>query len=185
MATNIDEFAADLLEESKRFLELAKISESNGDHAGRQAYLHATIMLAFCGLEAHINAVADEMLLTKGLSVHDRAVLQERDVRLEDGKFRLRKELKIYRLEDRILFLHSRFSAQPLDKSTWLSALKTATGFRNQLTHPKGVATPTISNAESAILAIIAVIDALYMAIYKKSFPAKARGIQSKLTFGI
>lgn len=179
----IDGFAASLLEESKRFLERANEADSNQDSIGREAFLHATIMLAFCGLEAHVNAVADEMSLTKGLSVHDKAILQEKDVKLEDGRFRLKNSLKIYRLEDRMLFMHARFSSQPLNKSTWLPSLQVASKLRNQLTHPKSVSAVTILSAQAVVMAVVDAIDALYMAIYKKPFPSKVRGYQSKLSF--
>jgi hypothetical protein len=181
---DIDGFASTLLEESKRFLELAKAAEGGADEAGRDAYLHATIMLAFCGLEAHVNAVADEMVFTKGLSVHERAILLERDVKLEDGKFRLKNNLKMYRLEDRILFLMARFSADPIENKAWQAALRSATTFRNQLTHPKDATIISVANAEAAILSVVETLDALYLSIYKKSFPAKIRGLHSKLAFG-
>lgn len=140
-------------------------------------------MLAFGALEAHVNAVADEMSLQKGLSVHDKAILLERDVRLDDGRFKLSTSLKMYRLEDRILFLHARFSSKSVDKSTWLPSLKAATGYRNGLTHPKSAAAMTIKNAEDTIYAIIEALDALYLAIYKKPLPVKGVGLHSKLSF--
>lgn len=181
--SDIDNFAAILLEESKRFLEMAKESDQEQNELGRDAHLHAAILLCFCALEAHVNAVADEMSLTKGLSFHEKAILLEKDVKLDDGKFKLAKELKIFRLEDRILFLHVRFSSKPLDKSNWLPALKNALHTRNHLTHPKDVTTLTISQVGDCIKAVIDAIDALYQAIYSKPFPAKVRGLQSKMTF--
>lgn len=178
---NIDAFASTLLEEAKRFLELAKEAD---EPAGRDANLHASLMLSFCALEAHVNAVADEMAMTKNLLSHDRGVLLEREVRLEDGQFKLKKELKIFRLEDRILFLHARFSKALLDKKVhWWASLKAALGIRNQLTHPKEATTITVDSVEASIQSIIDAIDALYQAIYGKGFPALSRGLQSKLTF--
>jgi hypothetical protein len=180
---SIDDFAAILLEEAKRFLEMAKDSDRDQNEPGCHAHLHAAVMLSFCALEAHVNAVADEMSLTQGLSIHEKAILQEKEVKLEEGKFKLKKELKIFRLEDRILFLHARFSGEPLDKTSWMPALKDAIHIRNQLTHPKDVTALTITQVSASITSVIEAIDALYQAIYKKSFPAKARGLQSKLTF--
>lgn len=181
--SNIDGFAASLFEEAKRFLELARTAAVNQDEAGQAGYSHATIMLAFGALEAHVNAVADEMALQKGLSVHDKAVLLEKDVKLDDGRYKLSTALKMYRLEDRILFLHARFTSKPVDKSTWLPALRTATGYRNSLTHPKSATEVTIKNAEDTIYAIIESLDALYLAIYKKSLPVRSLGLHSKLSF--
>ena len=65
---SIDTFASLLLEESKRFLELA--SDASHDE-GVTANLHASMVLAFCALEAHVNAVSDEMAFRKGLTAHE------------------------------------------------------------------------------------------------------------------
>jgi hypothetical protein len=45
-----DQFASTLLEEAKRFLEKSREAD---DAAGKAAFLHATVMLAFCAFEAH------------------------------------------------------------------------------------------------------------------------------------
>ena len=49
--SQIDDFAQSLLEESKRFLEKAQSEESA---EGAHAYMHASLMLAFSPLEAHV-----------------------------------------------------------------------------------------------------------------------------------
>ena len=56
-------------------------------------------MLAFCALEAHTNAIADEFSARPELTVHERAVLLEQEVRLDKGEFKT-GGLKIYRLEE-------------------------------------------------------------------------------------
>jgi hypothetical protein len=77
-------------------------------------------------LEAHVNAIAEEFALLKDLPAHDRSVLLEEEVRLENGEFAL-GSFRMIRLEDRILFLHGKFSGSPLDKSTeFWGLLKTA-----------------------------------------------------------
>ncbi len=104
-------------------------------------------MIGFCSFEAQVNSIADEMAVGHGLSVHDKAVLQEKEVRLENGKFSLQKGLKIYRLEDRFMFLHVRFSATKLDKTeAWWAALQNAVNLRNELTHPKASTPSTRSS---------------------------------------
>ncbi len=69
-------------------------------------------------LEAHVNSIADEFATRSGLAIHEQALLLEREVGLEDGQFRLRSGLKMARLEDRIEFLHSKFSGKPLDRAS-------------------------------------------------------------------
>lgn len=177
----IDLFANQLLEEAKRFLEKGK--EATDDRA-RAANLHAALMLAFCALEAHVNSIGDEFSLGVVLSIHEKGLLLERDVRLEDGEFRLKDNLKIAKLEDRIQFLHSKFSGKPLDTSSrWWGKLMAATQLRNQLTHAKSIPPITESAVKNATEAIIESLDALYKAIYRKPFPPAGQGLQSSLDF--
>lgn len=178
---SIDSFASLLLEESKRFLEIA--SEASQDE-GANANLHASMVLAFCALEAHVNAVSDEMSLRKGLTAHEKSILLEREVQLDNGQFKLKPNLKMHRLEDRIMFLFSRFTITPLDKdASWWSKLKVSLNIRNQISHPKDVTTLTQQDVSTSIQAIIECLDVLYQGIYSKGLPAAARGLQSKLTF--
>ena len=177
---DIDTFASSLLEEAKRFLEIAATSD---DQIRRDANLHAALMLSFSALEAHINAMCEEFSTRPELSIHEKALLLEQDVKLENGAFKL-AGFKMNRLEERMTFLHRRFSGKPLDKSApWWAALGGAIDTRNKLTHPKGAHTVSVTGVKSAISAIVDAIDALYRAIYKKKFPAASRGLNSRLTF--
>lgn len=179
--TGIDHFAASLLEEAKRFLEKAVEAKSDDEC---DAFLHAALMIGFCSFEAQLNAIADEMSVGHGLSVHDQAILQEKDVRLENGKFVLKKGLKIYRLEDRLMFLYARFSVAKLDKTeTWWVALQSAVNLRNELTHPKSVPDISVDVVRNALTAIVEATDRLYRAVYKKPFPAALRGLNSTMNF--
>src|SRR4030042_1496324 len=54
----IDIFASELFEEAKRFLEKAREDENK---EGQKAYLHAALLLGMSSLEAHINAISEEM----------------------------------------------------------------------------------------------------------------------------
>jgi hypothetical protein len=177
----IDSFANQLLEEAKRFLE--KATES-GESACKNAHLHAALMLAFCAFEAHINSIADEFAVSTNLSAHEKGLILERDVRLKGGEFQLQKGLKMSRLEERIEFIHTRFSGKRLDHaSTWWSHLSTAIDLRNQLTHVKTVPNISEEAVKSAILAIVMSLDALYQSIYKRTFPVAGMGLQSALIF--
>jgi hypothetical protein len=176
----IDAFATSLFEEAKRFLEKA---EDDIDSVPRTAYLHAAMLLAFCSLEAHINAVAEELAPRPEFTSHEKAILLERDVKLNDGEF-VFGGLKIFRLEDRIQFLHCKFSGKPFDgKMGWWGRLRDAMIIRNKLTHPKDPHPLTIEKVRDALAAIVAALDATYIVIYKKGFPAATRGLHSQLTF--
>lgn len=177
---DIDDFASSLLEEAKRFLEKAS---DDVDDTARAAYLHASLMLAFCSLEAHINAMGEEFATRPELSPHVKGVLLEKEVKLENGDFGL-GGLRMYRLEDRILFLHKQFSGKLLDRKIPLwGQLTSAIGVRNKLTHPKDAQPLTIAQVKEAILATMGIIDLMYQAIYKRGFPAAKLGLQAKITF--
>lgn len=177
----IDLFANQLLEEAKRFLERA--SECS-DPTAEAANLHAALMLSFCALEAYVNAIGDELSSRPGLSAQEKGLLLEREVRLEGGEFQLKSGLRMARLEDRIEFLHVKFSGQSVDKSsTWWSRLNAATNLRNQLTHAKDVPAITRDSVSSAIQAIIDALGTLYQAVYQKKFPPANRRLQSRLNF--
>lgn len=178
--SDIDDFAANLLEESKRFLE--KASEAT-DVVARNGYLHASLMLAFCSLEAHLNAVASEFSERPEITIHEKGVLLEKDVKLESGKFVL-GGLRISRTEDKLLLLHRIFSGKPLEKNAqWWAKLKSASDIRNKLTHPKTVQPITLTDVRDALTAIISALDELYKTIYKKGFPAAKMALDSHLTF--
>lgn len=175
-----DDFAAGLLDEAKRFLEISKVKE-NGENI---PYLHAAVMVGFCALEAEVNSVCEEMSKVSGLSVHEVSLLLEREVKLYDGIFILTKNLKMFRLEDRIEFLVKKFSTINLDKqSTWWNDLKSATAIRNKLTHPKDVTDISDASVSKALEAIILTVDVVYRAVYKKAYPALGMGLGSTLNF--
>ena len=176
-----DVFADQLWDESKRFLEKATDS---AEKAAEDAYLHAALMLSFCALEARINSISDEASLRSDLSEHERGFILERDVRLDDGKFKVQTALKIIRLEDRIEFLHTKLSGKPIDKSaSWWGELQAAMRLRNDLTHAKAVPAITKTSVEKALQAILETLDTLSRAIYGKKLPAVDAGSHSSLRF--
>ena len=91
----IDIVAVELFEEAKRFLEKA---EETSDSEGRKAFLHAALLLGISALEAHVNAIADEMLGRGGsnLNLLERSILLEKEYVFENGEFKLTKKLKMY-----------------------------------------------------------------------------------------
>jgi hypothetical protein len=175
-------FASELLEEAKRFLEKAD-GTSNQD--GKKAFLHAAVMLGFASFEGYINAIADDFLSRQDLHAYERGVLAEHTVDLVDGEFRERDSLKIWRLEDRVLFLCRRFSKTPVDrKASYWSDFIEASKLRNSLTHPK-TDPPTIGPAAAsrALKAIIELLAFMFANIYHRKLPAYDRALSSKLTF--
>jgi hypothetical protein len=176
-----DDFARTLLEEAKHFFEKAQTETSK---EGKAAYLHAALIVAFCSLEAHINAIAEEFLLRRELSVLERSVLEEREFKLQDGEFVLTDNLKMYRLTDRIEFLHKRFSGKAIDRTApWWGELKKAIDYRNSLGHPKEAHEISAEIAKAALEAVLDCLQVLYKAIYHRGYPPKPRGLDSIMTF--
>jgi hypothetical protein len=178
---DFDAFADQLWEESKRFFQKAVEAP---EKSGKTANLHAALMLSFCALEARVNSISEEASLRTDLSEHERGLVLERDVRLEDGRFKVQTALRITRLEDRIEFLHTRLSGKQIDKTEiWWAQLQTAIHLRNDLTHAKAVPEITELSVKAALQAILKTLDVLSRTIYNRKLPAADTGLHSALRF--
>jgi hypothetical protein len=178
---SVDALANRLLDEAKRFNEKAKAEK---DSPGKEAYLHASLLLACCSLEAHVNSIADDFLVRQELPILQKAILAEREYRFEDGEFVLTDILKMWRLTDRMEFLFRRFSGAPLDKQEpWWGHLKAALNLRNDLAHAKQNILVSEIAVEQALKAVVDALDTLYRAVYRKPFPTAKRGLNSKMNF--
>lgn len=180
----IDAFAADLFEEAKRFLEKAKDTH---DDTGRKAFLHAALLLGISALEAHVNAIADEMVERTGfqqLNTLELSMLLEKVYVFDKGEFKLTKKLKMYNLVERIEFIILRFSGKRIDtEAEWWSKLHQGINLRNSLVHPKDKQHLTPEQVVSAFEGILGVLDAMHFALYKQHFPGLGRQFHSKMDF--
>jgi hypothetical protein len=179
----IDVFATELFEEAKRFLEKAK---ECGETEGRMPFLHAALLVGISSLEAHINAIAQEMSARSGLNITDYSILFEKELIFDKGEFELTNKLKMYNLCDRILFVSKRFGlkGKKLDTNAdWWSKLHQAVDERNSLIHPKESHTINYDQVKSAFEGILGTLDALYMVLYNQHFPALGRKLDSKMGF--
>ncbi|MEO8838502.1 MAG: hypothetical protein ABI351_07295 [Herbaspirillum sp.] len=181
---DIDQLSTQLFEEAKRFLE--KASEPSQDSTAFIAFTHAALLLGFSSLEAHLNAVAEELLMRPGLSVLDRSVLSECEFGLIDGRFQTKKGLKMYRLDDRITHILANFSTSVTPVPTadsWWGNLRNGIALRNQLVHPKKGLEIKIDAVSAALNAILGCLDTLYQQVYSRPFPVRNRGLNSTLAF--
>ncbi len=179
----IDAFASELFEEAKRFLEKSK-EPCNGE--GKKAFLHAALLLGMSSVEAHINAICEEMSERNGLNLLDLSILTEKEINFDKGQYKLTKKLKIYNLTDRIMYIAKRFAmtGKNLDiNSEWWPKLHQAIDLRNSLVHPKAKRDITYEQVKSAFEGILGVLDALYIVLYDKHFPALGRCLDSKMNF--
>lgn len=178
---DIDSLASDLLEQSKRFLEIA--SEIPGQE-GEAPYCIAALLTAFSSLEAHINAVAAELAERPGTGLLEKSTLLEKEFRLRSGKYVLTDTLKMYRLEDRIGFIVSNYSTKEFPpKEGWWSAVMEGTKLRNDLVHPKDKVNFDVATVRRSITAIIELLNYVYLAVYGKGYPSYNRGTDSNLEF--
>lgn len=177
----VDQLSRTLIEEAKRFLEKAT-EETAPD--GKQAYLHAALVLGFSSFEAHINSIAEDFLVRSELTVIEKSILAEKDYRLQEGQFEINESLKMYRLTERIEFIYRRFSGQPIDRTQpWWSRLKEGLAARNELSHPKQHTEITEELVDRSLQTILEALDAIYSAIYAKPYPLRKRGLTSTMTF--
>lgn len=156
----IDSFATLLIEESKRFLEKVSLVK---EAEAKTAFLHSALLLAFCGLEAHISSVAEEFESRSDVSLYERSILSEREIRLDQGEIRL-GGLKMYPLSERFLFIYHRFSGESLNRQVqWWADLSEAIVLRNKLTHPKEPQELTAENVKRAVKSVISAVDAFVL----------------------
>lgn len=178
---NFDKYSVDLLEEAKRFLELAKKKQGA---SGEKAYLHAALLVSISSLEAFVNGIADDFKDSTAFSLHERAFLMEREVTLEKGKFKITNRLKMARLTERIEFLFNKFKPNFLAKDAdWWSNLRSGIQLRNNIVHPKEFSDIQYRDVEATIKSVISCINQLFLTVYKRSFPGFSLGLESKLNF--
>jgi len=181
--STFDEFAENLLEDSKRFYELGN-DESND--IAEQAYFRASLLLSVSSLEAFTNGIVDDFVDRPDFfNILEMAFLTERNIELVGGQFEIRDSLKMSRLTDRIEMLFNKFDSTKLNKtSSWWSDLKSGIRLRNKLVHPKERTSLNGDQIRNLISAVIECIDNLFLAVYGRKFPAIARGTISRHDFG-
>lgn len=177
-----DDFSGLLLEEAKRFLE--KIKETKDEDA-KTAYIHSAVLIGISALEAYINGISQELVNFHATPIHERAILGEKEVELKNGEFVLTERLKIQRLTDRIQYLYFKYSKTYLtgESETWWGPLKQSLKVRNSLVHPKEEITISEDEVTLLIESVIECLLRLSKIIYKKEYPFRKMGLQSKLTF--
>ncbi len=181
MAT-FDNFSAKLLEEAKRFLEKSKSAENED---ARTAFIHSTVLIGMSALEAYINGISSELLNYQNTPIHEKSLLGEKKIELKNGEFILTNKLKIQRLTDRIQYLYFKYKKEHLTgvNEVWWGPLNSSIKIRNGLVHPKEEISISYDEAKNLIENVIACLLCLSKIIYKKEFPFKNLGLQSKLTF--
>lgn len=176
-----DQYTMSLLEQGKRFLEKAKIDTTT---EGKAAYLSASLLISVCFLEATINSIAVDFKDRSEFSVHEKALLLEKKVVLDNGIFIQTDKLQMYRLTEKIELLLRKFLyKKDYKKEKWWSELKQGILLRNALTHTKDINELDCKKVKITLESIIVCVDVLFKAVYKKSFPRKKKGLDSQYDF--
>ncbi|HOA06420.1 MAG TPA: hypothetical protein PK419_00285 [Spirochaetota bacterium] len=175
-----DKYCNDLLEEAKRFLEIAKTKSENY----QMPYLHASILISISSLESFVYGISDDFKDSRALTMHEIAFLSEKEILFENGKFQISNKLKMNRLIERIEFIFQRFKQDSLNKNNqWWSQLNEGIRIRNSIVHPKECVSLTYDNVSNTLKAIIQCINELFLVVYKRKFPKFKLGLNSKLNF--
>jgi len=174
----IDDYARDVIESSKWFLQLAN---GAADIRQKQALLRASLLSGFSFLECQVYQVCDHFAGNSAFEIQERALISERAVELKNGRFRLSSRTQYSRLEDKIEFLMTRFMADPpYGARPWNSNLSNALKRRNSIAHPKDELILSEADVARDLEAMIEAASDLFEVIFKKPLPYKAHGLTSK-----
>lgn len=179
--TDFDDYTNILLEQSKRFLEIAKAKQQ--DINGLNAYLNASLLLSISSLEAFVNGIANDFSESRQFSIFELAFLIEKEVEFKSGSFKISNRLKMSRLIERIELLFEKFSTKINKDESWWSNLIEGIRLRNDIVHPKDSKELKIEEVERTIYSIINCINLLFKAIYKQGLPSLSLGLNSTLDF--
>jgi hypothetical protein len=173
-----DEFARELFEDAKDCLHKAR---STTDSVMRQRHLRHAILSAFSFLELQIDLVAQHFKASDFFSLHERGIINQREVSFERGSFKLKDAPRFSRLSDRMLLMQSKFKGSKLTARSWWDPLLYATERRNSVAHPRAVVTLELTDIESDLKAVISCANDLFEIVFGKGLPYATLGIKPKL----
>jgi hypothetical protein len=177
--SEVVEFASELLEAAKAFLNKAKQLTDDTDV---QAHLRSAALHATSFLECHVNNISDEFSDRREFTLHERALLLEKEVRLRNGVFEL-GNTKYYRLEERVLFILSKFTERDFKSHPWWGNSLNLMQSRNDIAHPRDRVTLRIDDVERGLLGCIDLVDYLVKSVYKKGLPEAGYRLDTAVEF--
>jgi len=177
---------SDFVEYSRGLLEASKGLRSQAlslpDGEAKQTFMRAAILHACSFLEAHLNYMADHFAGGEMFTLHEQGLLLEREVAFDSGKFTMKTNLKMSRMQDRIDLLLTKCASDPkAAKKPWNSGLTETLRTRNSLVHPKEVRQLKDEDVVVAITAVLTAADTLYQAVFRKGLPYAKKGIEGGL----
>ena len=173
-----DFFGQQLFEEAKYYLENAKLESENVAKA--EAFMHASLLLGMSALEAYVNSISEELCKSFNLSIYERSLLSEKQIKINNGSLDLSSSLKMIRLIDRIEFIYCKYSHKAItNEDEWDRSIKQTIDLRNNLVHPKTKIQISYTQVETALNSILNTVNKLFNAVYKQNVPIFNYGLQS------
>lgn len=158
-----------LIREADAFLVNAK---GENDEFLRAMYIKSAIAFSWFGLEGFVNIALSDFLSIKSLKIHERAFIQEQNLRFNEGEFIIGGN-KYYSTEDKLFFFLKRFGNYKINKNSAIwNQFQKLEEWRHALVHPKegrSVAVFTIKHATEALAVAKTLISLVYKRVYKKT----------------
>ncbi|MCC8137691.1 MAG: hypothetical protein LIO76_06435, partial [Clostridiales bacterium] len=133
---------------------------------------HCTsLLLGMSSLEAYVNSISEELCSNFNLEIYEKAMLSEREIKVDKGKVVIGNKLKITRLIDRIELIYCKYSRKDITESDiWDADIKQTIDIRNKLVHPKEMMKLTYVQTEKALENILNTVNVLFRTVYGKMF---------------
>lgn len=161
----------DYLQDAHYFLGQAKAADD--DRTARRLY-RAAVFYTAAAVEAFVNYVGDTLQKGERFDAHEIAFLTDKKFGLNAGKFEALAQSEFHRLEDKLIFLITKFGA-PLDRAAnpaW-SRFQEFKKLRDAITHPrKDEDDISLSRYQRSVAtglsSSIEIIDCLCMGVFRR-----------------
>lgn len=175
MATS-DTYSKDLWNSAKWFF---KCGTETSDKLKQQAYYRAAVFHAFAFLESQVAIIGEHFKSSHVMTVHEKAMLLERQVKFRAGGFHIATGIKFYNLEEKMELLVKKFNQETITEAHWWSKLKHSIQIRNSIAHPKEDTNLTKSQCLTALNSVLDCISSLYLAVFQKKLPYASLGVEA------
>ena len=169
----IEQFIKTFIKDSKFF---SKEAQRTSEQESKLRFIKASIITIWTALEGWLNCIAYHLgtfLSRQQIELHEKAFLLEKKLELKNGEWKLSNADDFQRVEDKILFLLTRFGPHKFNKNSKLwSDFQKVKKIRNGLVHPKtgrlDIKDLTVDYANLSIKTVIDILKILNRKIYGK-----------------
>jgi hypothetical protein len=174
-----DEFARELFEDAKQSLRQAGGTASE---MAEQRHLRHAILSAFSFLELQIDLIAQHFRESDFFTLHERALITQKDIVFDKGAFKIKEKNRFTRLEDRMLLLQNKFKGSKLAERAWWEPLKQGTDRRNSIAHPRSPISLKPAEVEADLTAVLSCASDLFAIVFGKRLPYESFGLKPKVS---